>query len=76
MRHDDHEILQKRGRGRPRKLSGAERAVIVRLAPEMIAVMGSQCRPGESREDYIRAAIERELKRRSARKIRADDGQT
>jgi hypothetical protein len=62
MKKDDAEP-QKRGRGQPRK--GFDRRVPVDLNDQIVSDIDAALASGEKRADLIRAAIAREIERRS-----------
>ena len=62
MSETDREILQHR-RGRPAK-GNTGVMLTIRVSPEMRDTIDTARRERESREDFVRAAIGRELRRR------------
>jgi hypothetical protein len=51
---------------RPRAATAATVPVMVRLTPERAAALDAALRPGETRQDAIRAATDAEIARRTS----------
>lgn len=59
-----HPVAEKTQRGRGRPKLYADR-IALRLRPGQVSAIGELLEPDEAREEFIRGAIEREIKRRA-----------